>query len=108
MRMGAFLVGGLVGIGAVMAWNRRGRHMNMNMNFSALTNRAMRMMNRAKDKGQEAVNSATNVKDKLDFGFGIDELKEIIYRDPKVKQQVQEILDHHGASIEKRSHALTQ
>ncbi|WP_127585314.1 YtxH domain-containing protein [Paenibacillus koleovorans] len=93
MRFGSFLLGGLVGAGAIMFWNRRGKHMT----FAAISHQADRMMDNMKDKGNQVRRAASHKMDKLDkiepeIGDGLDQVKAFVDGDPELKKQVDEMI----------------
>lgn len=104
MKVGTFLIGGIVGASAVMYWNRRGRQAA----FSAISHQAGNMMNQAIDKTKDVVKATSHMKAKFDPDHGLDTVEEIVNRDPELKKHVDEIIRTQGESRHKESHALTQ
>ncbi|MEF3301842.1 hypothetical protein [Paenibacillus sp. GYB003] len=87
MRMGAFLLGGLVGAACVMYLNR-----NNSWSFAGLSSGAREFAGKRSgafaDSAQK-VGSAWNES-------GLDEVEKMIQKDPAVKHEVDEILSESG------------
>lgn len=89
MRMGAFLLGGLIGAAAVVYFNS-GR----SWSFAGMSGRA----SKAAGKGSKsnAVFGTGKSSDSTWSKAGFDDLEQLIEKDPTVKSQVGEILNKSG------------
>lgn len=104
MKVGTFLLGGLVGAGVVMYWNRRGKLAA----FSAISHQAGNMMNHAVDRTKDAVKTTSHMKTKFEPDHGLDKVEEIVNRDPELKKHVDEIIHHQGESRHRDTNTMTQ
>lgn len=102
MRMGAFLVGGIVGMTVAMALARNGRGMKLWSNLQS-------------GPVMSLVGGAVQALGKTAMGDGnkphhreqpdLDQLKDMVARDPALKQQISEILSEiDGGDAGIRSH----
>jgi hypothetical protein len=93
MRMGAFLLGGLVGAVAVAYFSRSNRPMMLS---SMMSGQGLgKMMNRARNRmaGTSAQSSAQSAAAQQDTASdGMKQVEKIIKKDPNLKGQVDQIL----------------
>jgi hypothetical protein len=85
MKMGAFLLGGLVGAAVVMYWNR-----NKTM-FAGFSSHAGNWMGKP-FQSSARVNKSTDKFSANDSDAGLEKVESMIKQDPEVKRQVDEIL----------------
>ena len=92
MRMGAFLLGGLVGAVAVAYLSRSNRPMMLS---SMMSGQGLgKMMNRAKNRmtGSSAQSSAQSAAQQDTAAGGMKQVEKIVKKDPNLKGQVDQIL----------------
>lgn len=89
MRMGAFLLGGIVGAAVVMYMNR-----NKTM-FAGFSSQMGKMMGKSFPSSARA-NKSTDKFSGLDNEAGMEKVESMIKQDPEVKHQVDEILHQSG------------
>ncbi|TBL79777.1 hypothetical protein [Paenibacillus thalictri] len=111
MKMGAFVVGGLLGATAVVAFQKyRGSMMAMSStsdSFGKIVEKGMHMV--SKNKAENYKSAAASGDAKTNFssadskssksgGSDFSEVEKIVKQDPSVKQQVDEILSENAHS----------
>ena len=89
MKMGAFLLGGLVGAAAVVYFNS-----NRSLSFAGLSNRSSHSAGKTANAGKTNANAASNKFSSSEWnGAGLNEVEQLIQKDPTVKSQVDEIMN---------------
>ncbi|MDF2713307.1 MAG: hypothetical protein K0R28_232 [Paenibacillus sp.] len=89
MKMGAFLLGGLVGAAAVVYFNS-----NRSFSFAGLSNRSSHSAGKMANTGKSNVNASSNTFSGSEWnGAGLNEVEQMIQKDPTVKSQVDDILN---------------
>lgn len=95
MRLGAFLLGGVTGAAAIMAWQKNRDKMNMGL-FMGTGNPINKAMNAAFSKGN---GSKMNQSNENKFSnTGLEEVSSIVNEDPELKRQVDEIFDENHSN----------
>lgn len=93
MKMGAFMLGGLVGAAAVMYFNR-----NRSWSFAGLSHRTRESVGKM-GNAVAATNVSSHKSSKSDWTeSGVEEVVDMIRKDPAVKKEVDEILNGSGKS----------
>jgi hypothetical protein len=84
MRMGAFLLGGIVGAAAVMYWNRNGM-------MGQVMGKAKTAFSQMNEGGTVNMTDNWSRNSASASNNGLDKVKEIIDQDPELRKQVDEI-----------------
>jgi hypothetical protein len=110
MRIGTLLFGGLIGAGAVIYWNRRGKQAAMSAVSTQTGNMMNRMMNRGSKMDRHADKAASKVTSHTqnDSMFGLNKVEEIVNKDPELKRHVDEIIHSQHSSSHKEAPVITQ
>lgn len=96
MRMGSFIIGGLIGASAVMYFNNASNRKMVLQGW----NSASQNMNKWFDSAMNTVaertlrdsKSFSNKKTSMDKGNGLEQVEKLVNEDPELKSQVDEIL----------------
>ncbi|TNJ67418.1 hypothetical protein FE784_05540 [Paenibacillus hemerocallicola] len=89
MKMGAFLLGGLVGAAAVVYFNN-----SRSLSFAGLSNRSNQSAGKTARSGKTQTHTTGNKFSGSEWnGAGLEDVEELIKKDPTVKTQVDEIMN---------------
>jgi hypothetical protein len=106
MRMSGFLIGGILGATAALYFTRGNRAMMANMNWGKALDKAGTVAQTAKDMWNMATTIPTgssqtpsqSQKTKTDTASSMQSVEQVLAKDAKLKQQVDDILKESGTS----------